>query len=682
MGEGDLGKAPIGIGDSYRPDIDGLRAIAIVAVIAFHAKLGIAPGGFIGVDVFFVISGYLITALIVRALEGERFSFLLFYDRRVRRIVPALAVVILATLAAGLVVLLPTDLARLGKHAAAAAGFVANIFLYRETGYFGPTASQLPLLHLWSLSIEEQLYLFHPLLLWAAWRLGRIRLARIALAAVLLASLAISIRLVWMHRTSAFYMLPPRAWEFEIGALLALRLIPPPSPRFAQGLAASGLAAILAAAILYSSRTPFPGLAALLPCLGAAAIILAGQQNQPTAVARLLGSRPMAGIGLISYSLYLWHWPILILWTYHLNRPLTPLEAAMAIAAATGLSILSWRFVEQPFRRARIGRLAPLWSILAGGAVLIAIAGIGSGIYRLQGLPGRVAPVARAADAARTDFLPVRPCDPSQGDEIGGTPCPATASVFVWGDSHAGHFVPALQQLYGAQAVGQVWAGGCLPLPDVIAPIGISPDAVVPVMAGIRGERCRKRNNGLMHALLNRPNVRLVVLGGAWSLLTEENDGTMKTVRFSVDGDHSSPIEKSRRLIADSLERTVRQLSDRGIEVLLLGDVPSYATPPSRCLALAAMWGRATQCGADSAIARRHMAFSDAMLTRLARLPHVHVFLPSRILCAGPRCAVRLGDVPVYRDTDHLTASAARALAPAIKRALAGAGAAEPMGAE
>ena len=668
-----MGKVPFSITGSYRPDIDGLRAVAILSVIAFHAKLSIAPGGFVGVDVFFVISGYLITALIVKALEGDGFSFAHFYDRRVRRIVPAMALVILATLAAGLIVLFPSDLARLGKHAAAAAGFVANIFLYRETGYFGPRSGQLPLLHLWSLAIEEQLYLLHPLLLWAAWRWGGMRLARIALIAVLLVSLAISVRLVWMHQTSAFYMLPPRAWEFEIGALLALRLLQPPSPRVAQGLAAAGLAAIIAAAALYSFSTPFPGLAALLPCLGAVAIILAGQQGSPTIVARLLATRPMVGIGLISYSLYLWHWPILILWAYHLNRPLAPVETATAIAAATGLSILSWRFVEQPLRRARIRRLSPGWSVLIGGAALLAIAGAGYTIYRLHGLPGRVAPVVRAADAARMDFSPPDQCDPSQGGKLARKPCLASATVFVWGDSHAGHFVPALQALYGRQAVDQVWAGGCLPLPDIIAPVRINSDAVAPVMAEIRSEDCRKRNSSLMHALLNRPNVHLVVLGGAWSLFTEENDGTMRNVRFSIDGDPASPIEKSRRLIATSLERTVRQFSDRGIEVLLLGDVPSYPTSPSRCLGLSAMWGRGEQCGVDSAIALRHMAFSDALLTRLARLPHVHAFFPSRTLCAGQRCAISLDGVPVYRDTDHLTASAARTFAPAIRQALSGA---------
>ena len=670
-----MGKAPFSITGSYRPDIDGLRAVAVLSVIAFHAGSSIASGGFVGVDVFFVISGYLITALIVNALEGDGFSFLRFYDRRVRRIVPAMALVILATLAAGLIILLPSDLARLGKHATAVAGFVVNIVLYRDAGYFGPTSGQLPLLHLWSLAIEEQLYLLHPLLLWAAWRWGGMRLARIAVVSVLLLSLAIAIWSVRTNPAAAFYLLPSRAWEFEIGAVLALRLIPTPSPRIAQLLAAAGLASILAAVLLYSSMTPFPGLAALLPCLGAVAIIHAGQQQRPTAVARLLSARPMMEIGLISYSLYLWHWPLFMLWAYYLDRPLSAPEIGLAIAAALLLSILSWRFVERPVRRARIGRLSPGASVLVAGAILVLVAATGFALHRLHGLPGRVGPVVRAADAAPADVNALDRCDPTNdganGEKLFETPCPAANTVFVWGDSHAGHLTPAVREIYGISAVGQVWMGGCLPLPDAPPPIATSPDTIVPVMAGRRSERCRDRNKRLLRALLERPNVRLVVLGGAWSLFTEEDDGKMKKRRFSIDGDPGSPIEKSRRLIATSLENTVRQFSDRGIDVLLLGDVPSYPKPPSRCLAVATMWGRKGDCGVDSATARHHMAFSDALLTRLATLPHVHAFLPSSVLCTGPQCAVRLGNIPVYRDTDHLTASASRALAPAMRQALA-----------
>jgi peptidoglycan/LPS O-acetylase OafA/YrhL len=667
MGKRRLGKAPFGIAGGYRPDIDGLRAIAVLSVIAFHAGSRVATGGFVGVDVFFVISGYLITSLIVSALESDSFSFLRFYDRRVRRIVPALVLVIGVTVAIGLVLLLPSDLARLGRHAAASSAFVLNIALFRETGYFGPASSQLPLLHLWSLSIEEQLYLLHPFILWGAWRSGGMRLVRVVVPALLLLSLAVA---VWTMKTTppaAFYLLLSRAWEFEAGAVLALGLMPRPSLRIAQALALAGLIATLAAVALYASTTPFPGLTALLPCLGAAAILYAGQSHGQTLVARLLSIRPLVGIGLVSYSLYLWHWPLLVLWAYYLDRSLTPVEIATAIAVALALSVLSWRFVEQPFRRPRIGRLSPGRSVLVAGAVLLLVAAGGTGLHRLRGLPARVSTAIQAADSARADFDDLGRCDPTATGAWFKTPCDSAKTVFVWGDSHAGHFVPALRQLYGKDAVGQVWIGGCLPLPDIAPP---SRSDTVPVMAGIRSAKCHDRNKGLMRGLLDRPGVRLVVLGGAWSLFTEENDGTMKKGRFSIDGNPDSSIERSRAMIATSLERTVRHFSDRGIEVLLLGDVPSYPKPPSRCLAVSEMWGRAAKCGVGSATALRHMAFSDALLTRLATLPHVHAFLPSRILCTGPECAIRLGDIPVYRDSDHLTASAARVLAPDLERAL------------
>ncbi|MFM7347934.1 MAG: acyltransferase family protein [Erythrobacter sp.] len=336
----------------YRRDIDGLRAVAVFPVVLYHAGVPGFPGGFVGVDVFFVISGYLITAILAREIAEGRFSLAGFYERRARRILPPLAVVLAATLLVGWHLLMPEELLRLGRATFATVLFASNVSAARSLDYFAPAAEFEPLLHTWSLAVEEQFYLIFPLLLmglaWAGW--SRRALAVVAgLSALSLAAAAalIDARPLWV-----FYLIVFRVWELGAGAMLALTRPAPPHARLLrEGLGLAGLLAILAPVALYSAATPFPGFAALPPVLGATLLIWIGGEGGGSRASRLLALRPLVGIGLVSYSLYLWHWPILAFvrvfegWVRISNA-----TAAGAVAASLAAAWLSWRFMERPFR--------------------------------------------------------------------------------------------------------------------------------------------------------------------------------------------------------------------------------------------------------------------------------------------------------------------------------------------
>ncbi len=342
--------SPTSTNYQYRPDIDGLRAIAVGTVVLFHAGI-CCSGGYIGVDVFFVISGFLITSLLLKDLDRGTFTFVGFWERRTRRIAPALFVVSAATLVAGWLLLLPVDLINLGRATASQAVFAANVFYWLDSGYFSAASDEKPLLHTWSLAVEEQFYFIAPVLLWALYHVKPLR-GRTSLLVLMtlgiVSSFLVSVYGVARHPVAAFYLLPTRAWELLLGSLVAT-LPPIPSPlnrRTVRDFAATtGFASILVPAFLYTKETPFPGVAALAPCLGTALLIWANGRTEgtaPTFIARLLSLNPIVFVGLISYSLYLWHWPLLAFATYYSPKLLPFSTRLLAVAAGIVLAILSW----------------------------------------------------------------------------------------------------------------------------------------------------------------------------------------------------------------------------------------------------------------------------------------------------------------------------------------------------
>ncbi|MBY6120697.1 acyltransferase family protein [Mameliella alba] len=373
----------------YRPEVDGLRAVAVLPVILYHAGSEVFSGGFVGVDVFFVISGYLITGLLLEDMDEGRFSLWRFYERRARRILPALIAVILPCLVLGWFVMLPDPYENLGQSVVATLVFGNNLLVYLTSGYWGPVGEFRPLLHTWSLGVEEQFYVLAPLALFAVWRVARGYL----LQTVLLLwgiSLARNLSLTWTDWDYAFLMIDTRAWQLLTGA--AVLLAERRGWLAGNGwLACAGLVAIGVSVFGFSVDVPYPGYAALLPTLGAAAVI--GFSGAGSPVGRLLSLAPLVGIGLISYSLYLWHQPVFA-FTRILSHTEPPLMLLVALLGPVFvLAWLSWRFVETPFRdRSRVP-VPILWRTLGGASVLLL--GVGLATYQFKGFPARMVDLAR-----------------------------------------------------------------------------------------------------------------------------------------------------------------------------------------------------------------------------------------------------------------------------------------------
>ena len=359
----------------YRSEIDGLRTVAVIPVILFHAGFEAFSGGFVGVDVFFVLSGYLITTILAHEMAEGRFSIARFYERRARRILPALYFVMLTTLPVAFWLMLPDEFAEFCRAFLSVIVFASNIFFWQTTDYFARAAEENPLLHTWSLAVEEQYYMLFPLILLLLWRFRGRRAALLGVALLTAGSLALA-EIGWRAAPVAnFFLLPSRAWELGLGALAALHLqrrgADAPAPRGAGALAALGLAMIVASVFIYEPDTPFPSVYALLPTVGAVLVILYARPD--ASAGRLLSLRPMVFLGLISYSAYLWHQPLFAFARLESFGPPAPALMLGLSVVSLGLAALSWRYVEQPFRdRARLpGPLILRYSLAASAALLL-----------------------------------------------------------------------------------------------------------------------------------------------------------------------------------------------------------------------------------------------------------------------------------------------------------------------
>jgi len=694
----------------YRADIDGLRAIAVVAVILFHARFWPFSGGFVGVDVFFVISGFLITSIIKKEIDRRDFSIAKFYERRVRRIFPALFFLLLAITPVALLVLLPVETVRFGQTLLATALFVANVYFWRDAGYFAPDAERNPLLHTWSLAVEEQYYIFFPLLLLALLRIGKPRLTLLALATVSLLSLALAEWQMAARSEAVFYLLPTRAWELLLGALLAVaaperptamdggsaaiagRILRPtamdggsaaiagrilrPTAARAAGAGALGLAAIAASIVLYSPHMRFPGVAALPPCVGTVLVLYAGQRPGG-AIARALAWGPVSFVGKISYSLYLWHLPLLVLARIHLGRDLTTLESLALIAAATAAAVLSYRFIETPFRRT--GGVDRRWRAIGVGVAASALFSLaGLALVRSHGFAARYPRAVVTADAAQEDEEYPPSC---VGPNAGRNDCSRRRfDLLVWGDSHAAHYFAGVERraaAWGLTAQLQ-WAGGCPPVLDA-TPVTqpVRRNEALPIAPTVQDD-CADINRRVLELVENSGTVRTVALAGAWDFWTEGVDIGTNERRYLRDARQAGAeqsVAESRRVLREGLGRTVAELRKLGVEVLLLGQVPDNVQSPSDCVARAYLAGTdPATCGRSAADARARSAESLRALREVAAANGARVFDPNGRFCAGARCLVEAGGAALYRDSDHLAPDGSRFVGDAIDADLFSAG--------
>lgn len=628
----------------YRPEIDGLRALAVVAVVGFHARIPGFQGGFAGVDIFLVISGYLIGGLVLSEINDGRFSLTDFYERRVRRILPALLAMLAASLLAGFM-LLPNDFRQFGASLAATASLLSNLLFTRGAGYFHLDADATPLLHTWSLAVEEQFYLLFPALLLLVRRRGP-GAVRIVMAAAALLSLAYSVWAVRTHPTLAFYSPASRAWEFLAGALLASGLVSPPAGRKAGDLAAlTGMVLIGLSMWRLSSASAFPGVNAIPVVLGAA-LVLHGAQAEGSRIARLLSLRPLVAVGLASYSLYLWHWPMIVFGGYYVidERFQSVVRIVMALLAFP-VAWLSWRHIEQPFRKPRLW-LSRRALFAAAAAASLALATGGVTIHMLNGLPGRFNPVIQRMTERgnRPDYgCTNRPIEQLVADircRIGDPGAPV--SLVVWGDSHAGMYLPALRTLartHGVSGYGFT-TFGCPPFATGNRPPSGKPNPI----------DCRSRNTEVLRLLRDHPP-RAILLAASWDSYDVAAEGRKKAVRAGMY-DHGT------------FEAGVRALRDQGVMVYVVLDIPKSERIPVNALAKARIIGATEYTEPGTATHLRRTAAMRAFLLDLERRGVVRVIDPATLLCGPRRCRMTDGDYPLYYDSNHLNARGARFVGP------------------
>lgn len=609
----------------YRGDIDGLRAIAVLSVILFHLGFQTVSGGFVGVDIFFVISGYLISRIIFKEIAAHSFSITSFYVRRARRILPALFTVVFITAALALKYLYPAELVAFGNSAAAAALFFANIHFYSTLNYFSPNADEIPLLHLWSLGVEEQFYFVFPLatLAVAKWKP---RFMPALIGAGLVVSLLLSVAALKVNPSAAFYLLPFRAFELMIGSIIALPNVPAVRRvAAANGIAVVGLAAIGWSVFMYSAATPMPGVAALLPCIGAA-LLLHSAASVETVVSRALGCLPMRGIGQISYSLYLIHWPVIVF-----GRRLFPgserAPFALGVLALTlVLALLNYRFVEQFFRRPREWlKTGHVFGVTAG---VIATVVAAAGYTASHGGFAASINVQAAQALAYLKYDPTRPfrshtcfLDPDQDPATMNLstclPRGAGPKVILWGDSHATHFYTGFEaSLRGrGYTLGAIAASACAPLlgHDVAA-----------------RPFCHAFND-IALPLIIRARPEFVILSANWPQDQEA---------------------------LDALGKTVDRLRAEKIRVVILGETPIYRQAVPKLIADRIIAGD-HDMHASNELEHGVLDVSDHNLRqRFSNRPGVTYVPVMQLVCPHGMCPlVAPDDVPVQFDSAHLTTS-------------------------
>jgi peptidoglycan/LPS O-acetylase OafA/YrhL len=643
------------IASPYRRDIDGLRGVAVALVVLFHSHIPGFGGGYVGVDVFFVISGYLITLLLIGSSARPLRSWLVdFYLRRGRRILPALLVVSLIAAAVASIILLPWALALFGKYLAASALLLTNIAAWTDRqGYFQSFGERVALLHFWSIAIEEQFYLIYPIsLLLISRYLPRHRtLCLLALAAVSF------IACVWgsYHRPAANYFLAPaRAWELLLGAAIATGREDLIRNRLAGELLA--LAALLTLAITascYGATTRYPGLYTLAPCAATAVLIITARQR-PTLAARLLALRPLVFTGLISYSLYLWHFVIVALFTYYYIRKVGALGTAALIASMYLVAVLSWKWVEGPIRRRtwlRSNRSFVLWASAANVAVLVA----GIALWQTHGLPGRYPEEFRTegelwklerSDTLQCLDLPLAKI--AAGELCSFGPQTDTAPrALVWGDSHAMALLSAYEQLANSHQVRVYFAANssCRPL------LGVSDRELPPPSQA----RCANFNAATVQAI-RRLNPALIILNARW--LGADTDLTVEPDLAAQPGESN---------LMRGLQQTLRAVEPERRSICVVQDVPTYPYDLPYALALARkrgisedflQWSRAE--------ALQQLAGPEADFHEFERHALLTTVDPKQLLCRSGSCAFEADGRLLYADSNHLTWNGALLLAGVI----------------
>lgn len=631
--------------------------MAVVPVVLFHAGTPLFRGGFVGVDVFFVISGHLITSLILGEIKDQRFRVLDFYQRRIRRIFPALYAVLIFCMAAGALLYTPNDLQRLGQAAAATTLFLSNVLFWKQTGYFGVSFEQVPLLHTWSLAVEEQFYLVFPFYLLLIRKLKPVSAQAVTLA-LCLGSLLLSILWLVSYPRASFFLAPSRFWELLVGALLAMNFAPPVGKAGWHTMAGlAGLFMIAAAVVFFSEDTPFPGITAVLPVLGAACVIWSGA-NSSNIVCRTLSGKWLVSVGKISYSIYLWHFPLLAFAAYLNLGRLTPALTGEVLVCTLGLSIISWRWIEQPFRRSG-GELTPGWQFF-GPVVAVSAAFCFAGLacFWMHGFPMRLDAAAKQIVAEANDFDQDR-----QQCLVGGAPVPGCRvgdssgpAVFaLWGDSHAEAWRPALDDLGKKNGAAGTYVGraACAPL------VGIR---------RLDEPECVNANDEILAYLKANSSITTVILSARWALWAEgsrykEEERKPAVVRIVAQDSAALEVQNNHDAFAYGIANTIKQLTDLRKRIWIIGPVPEIGYRVPKTLYL-------QHLGIDTATDIRpskqeyltRQQYVLDTLEKFAQQQKVHLIRPDTALCGERSCKLTVDGKPIYVDDNHLSTFGARSV--------------------
>ncbi len=639
----------------------------MVPVVLYHAGFGGVAGGYVGVDVFFVISGFLITSILQREIQEERYSIVRFYERRVRRLLPALMTVMLVCCSAAALMLPPLPFKDFAQSVAATSVFSSNILFFMESGYFDAAAEAKPLLHTWSLAVEEQFYLLYPLLL------GVLVRNRVALPSLLILTAISFVACIVATRYSqpmAFFLLPFRAWELGLGALIALlpatsnsSRIPPDAIRFV------GLVLILGSVVHGFSPDDFPGWVALIPCAGAAMIIAAGTRR-PGMTFRLLSSSGFVFVGKISYSLYLWHWPVFVFASMAVEGGrLDPYQAFLAVVVSFCLAVASWIWIEGPFRNKSLFNQAPkLFSAaLTSSAAFVLLGAIGHGTV---GLPQRLSSEALAFANAGEDFSPSPPTcgnwEKSDRFCLIGKQDQKPEFVFV-GDSHAGILSNGVHYFAKGQNVSGIYSGvgGCPPL------FGIEKDESVADSAA--DSECTARNEELRRLVSDDSSeIRVAILAARWAYYAEGRGTGLdqgNIVKLTAPNGSFEASGTQRAIFEKSLISTVKALEDFGLTVYVLEQVPEFPVYSSSNAVRSLILGGegSMEKLAPSlivpleAVRRRQRAFEAAIAS--PDFPSSASIVRTRqLFCSAYRCEVTSEGIPRYFDNNHVTTRTAMAI--------------------
>lgn len=654
------------VATGYRSEIDGLRAIAVLSVVLYHFGLPGLSGGFVGVDIFFVLSGFLIGGILWSELIATgRIRLGAFYLRRIRRLAPAYFAMAAVAFVVAWLVLLPFEFRAFGKALIAATVYLSNVHFYREAGYFDIGAEDKVLLHTWSLAVEEQFYIVLPFTLFLLVRWRRALPALLAGAAIL--SLLACIRLTATSPTAAFYLFPFRAWELLAGVLLAIS----GQQRGLQWavhpiLSWAGLGLVLAGIVMITPGAGVPGLQALVPVIGTVLILANGRDVNP--VNRALSHPAPVFIGAISYSLYLWHWPVLTLSHYWRGGYSDATEAALWLSLTFGLAVLSWRYVERPVRRMRGPATLPLvgGTVLASGVLLA----LGALIWKSDGMAARFAPVVRTHIEASGDFNQdwSRCVVAESGPLAGVEACPigpeGPPEVLIWGDSHLRAMKEGIERASFAanRPALVIWHAGCAPLFGVTK----SESAATPA----QDADCTRANQTIRAGLSQIDSLKTLLLVGRWNYYATGKGSGLdghNRITLAPAPESNLPVGPQHTLFNAALTRTVAELAPQFGRIFVLRQMPEVPEYDSRQVARALAHGRmarddAARLEVSVAEATKRAARAEAPLVALADAGRITLIDGWPRLCDATACSVMQGGEAWYFDNNHLTNRAARAL--------------------